>query len=152
MTVTVDISVKHPDWPEGRVDYSAVINAALLAAGFDEDTELSLVLADDAFVQELNRDYRAKDRPTNILSFPQDEAFCLGDLVLAYETVVREAKEQNKSFSDHLTHLLVHGCLHLLGFDHIDDQEAGEMEALEIQILDKMGITNPYDNVTMDGC
>jgi probable rRNA maturation factor len=119
------------------------------------DLEVSVNLSDDKGVQELNRDYRGKDKPTNVLSFEQydpdmpslpGEAIMLGDIVLAYETIEREAKEQEKSFADHFTHLLVHGTLHLLGYDHIDDEEAEEMEALEIKILAGFHIENPYKN------
>lgn len=146
MTVTIDISCESNDWPKDCINFGAIIASALQEIGFQQETELSLVLADDDFVQNLNREYRGKDKPTNILSFPQDEDFCLGDLVLAYETVEREAREQNKTFTNHVTHLIVHGVLHLLGYDHIDDQEAEEMEALEISILAKMGLPNPYES------
>ncbi len=158
MNVNIDISIECNDWPEGAVDFDAVINAALQEVDFARKTELSLVLADDAFVQKLNAQYRDKNRPTNVLSFPQDNEgdcptdFCLGDLVLAYETIMREAKEQNKSFADHLTHLLVHGVLHLLGYDHQKKEKAEEMEALEITILSKMGIADPYENDTLGTC
>ena len=119
--------------------------------------ELSILLTNDAESQALNKAYRQKDSATNILSFesghPLDsqasghspEHIPLGDLVLAYETVEREAQSQNKSFHDHLTHLLIHGLLHLFGFDHENDREADEMERLEIDILNKdFHIKNPY--------
>ncbi|MDF1685667.1 MAG: putative rRNA maturation factor [Parvibaculaceae bacterium] len=117
--------------------------------------ELSVLLADNEFIHTLNRKYRGKDKPTNVLSFPQadllvtDEAglmgeVALGDIVLAIETVTEEAVNQQKTFEDHLTHLVVHGVLHLLGYDHEDDADAEEMEALEVEILKGMKITNPY--------
>lgn len=123
-----------------------VVQAALPLSGFKaQNAELSIVLADNDFVQELNKNYRGKDKPTNVLSFPQDEEFMLGDIILAYETVQKEAEEQSKSFEDHTTHLVVHGLLHLLGHDHEEDKEAEIMEALEIKILETLEIKNPYE-------
>lgn len=114
--------------------------------------ELSLVLADDAALRELNREFRGQDKPTNVLSFPASEKpepgapmVLLGDVVLAYETVAREARAQGKSLAEHTAHMVVHGVLHLLGFDHErGGGEAERMEALETQILAKLGIPNPY--------
>jgi probable rRNA maturation factor len=118
---------------------------------------LSVALSGDAHMRELNRDYRGKDRPTNVLSFPGYEgafeqafarrgkdAFYLGDIALACETLRREAREQGKRFEDHAAHMLVHGTLHLCGFDHHADGEAACMEMFEIQILKSLGIANPY--------
>jgi len=111
--------------------------------------ELSIVLTDDAEQQVLNRDWRGIDKPTNVLSFPQIEPFApvagiLGDITLARETLEREATELGKSFSDHFTHLVVHGFLHILGYDHIEDADALVMEGLETQILASLGIADPY--------
>lgn len=108
------------------------------------------MLLDDAEQQVLNRDWRQIDKPTNVLSFPQIEPFApvagiLGDITLARETLEREAADLGKSFTDHYTHLVVHGFLHILGYDHIDDEEALVMEGLETQILATLGIDNPYD-------
>lgn len=109
---------------------------------------VATVLTDDQRIQELNLAYRKKDKPTNILSFPDGEdddgEIYLGDLILAFETIKRESEEQKKQINDHLKHLLIHGFLHLLGYDHIQEQEAEEMEALEIEILTSIGIKNPY--------
>ncbi|MBO0332575.1 rRNA maturation RNase YbeY [Sneathiella sp. CAU 1612] len=121
--------------------------------------EISLVFTNDADIHALNRDYRDKDKPTNVLSFPDTplnqtelanavlmgEPLLLGDIVMARETLIREAKEQSKSFRDHLTHLLVHGVLHLAGFDHMEENEAEKMENLEIMILQSLHIPNPYE-------
>jgi probable rRNA maturation factor len=113
--------------------------------------ELSIVLTDDAEQQELNRDWRGKDSPTNVLSFPQIEPFgpvigILGDIILARETLDREAIELGKPFEEHFTHLVVHGFLHILGYDHIEDDEALVMEGLETRILATLGIPDPYED------
>lgn len=107
--------------------------------------EVAIMLADDARVRGMNRDYRGKDKPTNVLSFPSEDEGYLGDIILAYETVAREAQEQGKTLKAHLTHLVVHGVLHLVGFDHEIEAEAEEMEAREVRILKRMGIGNPYE-------
>ena len=112
--------------------------------------ELSIVLMDDAEQQVLNKQWRNIDKPTNVLSFPQIEPFApvlgiLGDITLARETLEREAVEQGVSFIDHYTHLVVHGFLHILGYDHIDEQDALVMEGLETQILATLGIADPYN-------
>lgn len=114
-------------------------------SGSDRSGELSIALSDDAQVRALNRDYRGKDKPTNVLSFPMPEdSGLLGDVVLARETLEREAAEQGKTFADHLTHLVVHGVLHLYGFDHQNDTDAADMEAREVRALAQLGIDNPY--------
>lgn len=110
--------------------------------------ELSIVLSNSKNVHELNLQYRQKDKPTNILSFPINDNGqtdgLLGDLILAYEVVKQEVENEQKNFKDHFTHLLLHGLLHLLGYDHIEDAEAETMEDLEIETLKKIGIKNPY--------
>lgn len=115
--------------------------------------EVAIVLAGDADLRALNAQFRGLDKPTNVLSFPHlaapgapddDEASPLGDIVIAYETVMREAEEDCKPPLHHLAHMIVHGLLHLAGFDHEDDSEAAEMEALERAILADMGIADPY--------
>ena len=122
--------------------------AALLEDLPLERAELSLVLADDAMVQELNRQYRGQDKPTNVLSFPGREpietAHALGDIAIAHETVMREAQEQGKTVEQHCRHMIVHGFLHLLGYDHEEETEAEAMEAMEIRILRRLGDDNPY--------
>lgn len=140
-------------------DLEMVIDRAIEAAklfaiqeegiAFQPDCEVSLVFTNDAAIRILNADHRGKDKATNVLSFPQDEDAdiygpMLGDIVFAYETVEREAAELGLAFSDHLTHLCVHGFLHLLGYDHIEADEADKMESVEIAILDRLGLANPY--------
>ena len=148
----IDISVRHNDWSHRFRDLHnvvlSVIAMTLEKAEIDAgNKELSLVLADNNFVQELNKQWRGKDKPTNVLSFPQDDDFMLGDIILAYETVQDEAEAQGKRFEDHATHLIIHGLLHLLGHDHIEDDEAEVMEALEIEILGALNIKNPYQPI-----
>lgn len=112
--------------------------------------DMAVVLTDDKTIRLLNRDYRGMDKPTNVLSFPSGEAppkkgvYALGDVILSYDTLEREAKAQGKPLRQHAVHLLVHGTLHLLGFDHDNDKTAARMERLEIKILHEMGIRNPY--------
>lgn len=114
------------------------------------DSELTIRLVDETEGQELNRTWRHKDYPTNVLSFPADvpdemlDIPLLGDLVICVPVVEREAQEQNKSAEAHWAHLVIHGCLHLLGYDHIDDEEAEEMEALERELLAELGHPDPY--------
>jgi probable rRNA maturation factor len=106
---------------------------------------LTIALADDTEVRALNSRDRKKDKPTNVLSYPSGERAFLGDVVLARQTVWREAKVQKKSPADHVTHLVVHGVLHLLGYDHeTSDADAERMEALERRVLAKLGIADPY--------
>jgi probable rRNA maturation factor len=115
-----------------------------------EDAEVSLVFTDDSSVRLLNRQYRGQDRPTNVLSFPAAPLASgrlgppLGDIVLARETIASECEAQGLDFADHLTHLIVHGFLHLLGYDHEADGEAVVMERLETAILGRLGIADPY--------
>ena len=117
----------------------------------EEPPEVSLVFTDDASIREINAEWRQQDKPTNVLSFPafpvtpgEKPGPMLGDIVIARETVEREAVDLGKSFEEHLTHLLVHGFLHLLGYDHMETEEAEEMEALETRILASLGISDPY--------
>ncbi|HYG89032.1 MAG TPA: rRNA maturation RNase YbeY [Azospirillum sp.] len=154
--VDVTVSRENGAWPEDAEWLAERAALAALSAVWEAEdgpAELSVVLSDDALVQTLNRDYRGKDKPTNVLSFaltetdsPEAEAAptLLGDVVLAWETVAREAQEQGKPLSDHLCHLVVHGVLHLLGYDHEVDAEAEEMERLEVEVLSTLGISDPY--------
>ncbi|MDF1791752.1 MAG: rRNA maturation RNase YbeY [Thalassobaculaceae bacterium] len=152
-TVDLDVSIAAPAWGESVDDIPALaetaVEAALARAGVSGAVEVSVLLTDDAEQRDLNRDHRGKDSSTNVLSFPAGFAppagpRPLGDVSLALETVLREAGEQEISVADHLTHLLVHGTLHLLGYDHDDARDAEEMEALEREILAGLGIADPY--------
>lgn len=115
-----------------------------------EEAELTIRIVNDSESQQLNAQYRGKDKPTNVLSFPADlpkelELPLLGDLVISADIVQSEAAEQGKPEIAHWAHMSIHGALHLLGYDHIDDAEAEEMESLEIRILADLGFPNPYE-------
>lgn len=152
----LDILVEAGDWlDEQALDQLArdAIDATFAGiGGYAGQSELSLVFTDDAHIKELNAGWRGKDKPTNVLSFPAftpDKASralspMLGDVILALETVRREAALEDKPFEHHLSHLLVHGLLHLLGYDHETEDEAEEMEALERRILAGLAIPDPY--------
>jgi probable rRNA maturation factor len=164
MAAKIDIAVRllAPAWrgdiaaARARRVARAALDAALPAALRRNDAppvELTVVLADDAAVRRLNRDYRGLDRPTNVLSFGGLDGWrapapgapvVLGDVVLARETVAAEAAAQGKSMADHASHLIVHGVLHLLGHDHQTAVETAAMEAIEIGVLSGLGIGNPY--------
>ncbi len=152
--IELDIMVEEGDW-EALPDVEALAQKAASAAlavtyEADEDFEADVMLTDDAHVQELNRTWRGKDKPTNVLSFPAPEQpgatgpRHLGDIALAYETLVREAEEESKELAHHFAHLVVHGVLHLLGYDHETEAEADIMEALEVKALATLGIADPY--------
>jgi len=123
--------------------------ACVLDAENEPRREVTIRFVERAESQQLNREYRGKDKPTNVLSFPFEappglELPLLGDLVICHDVVVAEANEQRKSTRDHYAHLVIHGCLHLLGYDHIDDEEAEQMEALERALLARFDIADPY--------
>ena len=145
MTFLIDISVQSEGWLESEALITQAVAAITALLEAPREGELSVVLMDDAQMRVLNREYRNKDKPTNVLSFPvPPPAPLLGDIVLARETLLREAKEKSVSFEHHFTHLVIHGWLHLQGFDHQTEAEAQEMEALEIAALSTLGIDNPY--------
>jgi probable rRNA maturation factor len=156
LPVEIDLLVEGGDWlPEAELE--AIVGEAVAAAlaetgaAAPDGTELSVVFSDDAHVRELNAQWRGKDKPTNVLSFP---AFppsrgaplppLLGDIVLAAETVAGEAALEGKPVRHHITHLVTHGFLHLLGYDHENAEEAEEMEAVERRALARLAIPDPY--------
>lgn len=156
--VDLTVAVEDDRWDGIFADAEQAVAPFVLAtldAGGAPDgpVELSVILADDGTVHRLNRDYRGQDKPTNVLSFALAEGEAvpdaggpamLGDIVLAYETVAREAAEAGKRPQDHACHLVVHGVLHLLGYDHGTDAEAETMERLETAILARFGLADPY--------
>ena len=153
--IDLDVAVEAEGWSGlGEADAWArrAVEAALAVSrqAPGGHIEISLLLTDDARERDLNRTWRGFDKPTNVLSFPSGTppegpgAGHLGDIVLAYETVVREAETEGKAVADHASHLIVHGTLHLLGLDHEEDADAHAMEALEIEALARLGITDPY--------
>ncbi len=137
-----------------RVHIKKVVETALRHIDTQSDCEIGIACVDNDESHKLNLEYRGKDKPTNVLSFPSDlpdemadilDSFPIGDLVICIPVVLREALEQNKAPLTHFTHMLVHGTLHLMGYDHeTSDADAEEMEALEIEILKKLGFDNPY--------
>jgi len=155
--LTVAIVKEQGDWGgfdhlEQAIDAAASALARHPKAARALGAEAGVVLADDAMVRQLNATYRGKDAPTNVLSFPfqtppggvPEDAPYLGDVVLAAETVAREAAERDIVPTAHLQHLVVHGLLHLLGLDHASDAEAEQMERIEVEILAMLGIADPY--------
>ena len=152
--VDIDIFVEAGAWP-AEAELTRLVERAVAAAfaetGASGASELSIVFSDDANIRTLNAGWRGKDKATNVLSFP---AFpfpkggklppMLGDIVLASETVTREAALEEKPFENHITHLVIHGLLHLLGYDHETDAEAEEMEAIERAALARLAIPDPY--------
>jgi probable rRNA maturation factor len=159
-TVSVEVSVHCNAWlaacPEAEVLAETAARAALARSGgvpAGAPLILGLILTDDAEQQGLNRTYRGRDAATNVLAFaiadpavpaPAGSTVLLGDVVLAFATVEREAAEQQKKLADHLRHLVVHGVLHLLGFDHQSAGEAAAMETREVEILETLGVPDPY--------
>lgn len=153
MSFAIDISAESEGWTK-IPGVEACVRRAAEAAMIDNEappSEISVVLSDDEHIRELNKHHRGMDKPTNVLSFPPARVKTpagmprfLGDIVLAFETVAREAADESKTIENHLSHLVVHGVLHLLGYDHEDEDEAETMEARERQILAKLGIPDPY--------
>ncbi|HPF46562.1 MAG: rRNA maturation RNase YbeY [Alphaproteobacteria bacterium] len=169
--LNLEISVDYDQWQEKLPGYKTLIEKALeqIIKNVKEGKffsnfsllELSIVLCDNQLIHQLNKDFRNQDKPTNVLSFNGLEAdeierylkshrkapehpYSLGEIYIAYEIMVKEAKEAEISFEDHFTHLVIHGILHLLGYDHIEDQDAEVMENLESSLLANLGIDDPY--------
>lgn len=142
----IEVEVEDAAWSAALPDAVAVVERAAAAALGSVAGDVVVLLTDDAAVQDLNARFRERDRPTNVLSFPAAESAAphLGDLVLAFGVCAAEAGTQGKTLADHLTHLTVHGVLHLLGRDHIDEAEAEAMEAEERTLLASLGVADPY--------
>ncbi len=167
-SLSIDIAVNAPIWAElgfaqDEAWWQAQLSPLLGLEGVALENmrlgELSVMLIDDAQMAVLNKDYRAKEGPTNVLSFPAldlpdenlpDCAPLLGDIVLSHGVIAREAHEKGVSFEAHLSHLAIHGFLHLQGHDHQSAEQAAKMEAIEITALATLGIDNPYESKTLD--
>jgi probable rRNA maturation factor len=155
MSLQSDISIECEHWSK-LADLDSLVEKALNAARLEagkslfSGAEVSLLFCDDGRIQELNREWRGLDKPTNVLSFPAAfadrlaTAPLLGDIAIAFETVSKEARDEDKTLSDHTFHMIVHGFLHLLGYDHENEEEAEEMEDLERRALARLGIADPY--------
>ena len=151
--VKLEVVVRSALWQKRRGAKSIVKKAVRTAAkaASTDPAELAIVLTNDSTIQALNRDWRGKDQPTNVLSFPaaprsksRPPSPYLGDIVIAYQTTAREAVAEGKPFDHHLAHLAVHGFLHLLGYDHENDRDARTMENLERRILRRLAVPDPY--------
>lgn len=153
MSAPFDLLVTSDSW-EPAARWRTCLNVALDACASDAaidfpDRPISIMLCDDDAIRALNRDFRGKDRATNVLSFPAApsrglERAPLGDIAIAWETLAQEARDEGKSIENHFTHLAVHGALHLIGFDHETEKDAERMEAAERRILASLGIADPY--------
>lgn len=156
----IDVIIEDRRWKHAGLEALARTACAAVLERYGLDAaSVSLMACDDARIATLNAEFRGKETPTNVLSWPSEERGAeeagadpyppedleLGDIAIAYETCVREALEQEKDFADHVTHLLVHGTLHLLGYDHIREEDAVLMEGIETEILGNLGISDPYD-------
>jgi len=149
----IDVVVESSLW-EAQPQAERIVQDAIAAAAeavSETSGELAVMLTDDEAIRILNRDWRGLDKPTNVLSFPAADTGTddttpvhLGDIAIAYETMAREAGEEDKPFAHHLSHLAIHGFLHLVGYDHEDDDEADAMETTEVTILARLGIPDPY--------
>jgi probable rRNA maturation factor len=163
LSVDIVVILDKPCWERSIAEWEALIEPAIFEtlrqSLWAQPAEINILLTDDAKIQELNKEYRGIDKPTNVLSFPSfepeeifslkvendsSEPMVLGDIALAYETIQKESLSQNKPFDHHLIHLAIHGVLHLLGFDHEKDEDATVMESLEVKILSSLKISNPY--------
>lgn len=149
MNTVLDLQIATADEQQlpTELQFTTWLNAAVKL--FQENAEVTIRIVDNEESQKLNRDYRGKDKPTNVLSFPFEvpegiELDLLGDLIICKQVVEREAIEQQKPLTAHWAHMVIHGTLHLLGYDHIIDEEADEMEALETEIMLKLEFEDPY--------
>jgi len=151
ITIDMQIASEHKELPNQQ---QLTLWAQTALQGLKDQAELSIRIVDESESQQLNLEYRGKDKPTNVLSFPfevpealvglDEVGHLIGDLIVCAQVVTEEAKQQNKPLMHHWAHMVVHGCLHLLGYDHITDEEAQVMEDLERIILSKLDISDPY--------
>jgi probable rRNA maturation factor len=140
----LSIEIENRAWTDALPAAEALVRQAATAAAASRDGEIAILLTDDPTVQQLNRRFLGQDRPTNVLAFPDAGPGRLGDIALAFGVCAAEAAAQAKPLADHMRHLVVHGVLHLLGYDHQGDDEASRMEALERALLAQMSIADPY--------
>jgi probable rRNA maturation factor len=156
--ITLDLTVEAGEW-EKLGDIEALAQraagaASAIASGADSELAVAVLLTDDASMRAINKDWRDQDKPTNVLSFPAPAhpgmpgPRHIGDVVLAWETTQREAQDEGKTIEAHASHLIVHGVLHCLGYDHETDERAEEMEALEVSALRGIGYADPYSETT----
>ncbi|MBR3510954.1 MAG: apolipoprotein N-acyltransferase [Alphaproteobacteria bacterium] len=138
----VCVNIENNKWKKYKIDFEKIANAAISAVY--KDSEVSITLVDDKQIHKLNKQYRGIDKPTNVLSFELGDDLLLGDIFISLDTVMREAKDANISVEEHTAHMIVHGILHLQGYDHLNDKEAKVMENKEIRILKNLGYKNPY--------
>ncbi|WP_122901082.1 rRNA maturation RNase YbeY [Acinetobacter sp. B51(2017)] len=160
ISLSLQQDISAPELSLKRAYIKKVVETTLRHIETQSDCEIGIACVDYAASHQLNLEYRQKDKPTNVLSFPSDlpdemaavlDTFPIGDLVICIPVVLCEALEQNKAPLEHFTHMLVHGTLHLMGYDHeTSDEDAEEMEALEIEILAKLGLANPYLEADQD--
>lgn len=154
LSLSLQQNFQAPELVLKRAYLKKVVETSLRHIATQSNCEIGIACVDNAESYQLNLDYRGKDKPTNVLSFPSDlpdemaailDSFPIGDLVICIPVVLQEAIDQQKTPIEHFTHMLVHGTLHLMGYDHeTSEQDAEEMEALEIEILKKLGFDNPY--------
>jgi len=146
--LSITLVIQDARWRKLRglsVRIKRALKAALAEADAEAECDLTIMLTTDKRVQKLNAEFRGKDKPTNVLSFPAGLDDYLGDIAIAYGVTAREAKESGKTLLDHTLHLTVHGVLHLLGYDHITERQARVMEPMEVRVLQSMKIANPYE-------
>ena len=140
----IEVEIEDAAWRSALPNAEELARQAAAAAAPGEAREIVVLLTGDAALHALNGRFLSHDRPTNVLAFPDADGARLGDIALAYGVCTREAAEQAKPLADHLRHLVVHGVLHLMGYDHINDEDAARMETLERQLLGAMNIPDPY--------
>ena len=138
----VYVNIEDKRWKQYNINFDKIANAAV--GPKYKNAEVSITLVDDKEIRKINKKYRNIDKPTNVLSFELDDDLLLGDIFISIDTVKKEAAATNISVAEHTAHMVVHGMLHLLGYDHIDDKDAAKMENKEIYILTKLGYKNPY--------